>query len=311
MADHFGTHKGDLTGLSRQPQFTPTRGEVKGGPQRSRQKERTSSQKGPLRHLYELPLIGNAQREIQYLTLPEIRAIHHQLIADYDKSPDPIDAGERDGGNVLEAASMRPHTAVGSRLKYPTVEMAAAALLHSLIQDHPFHDGNKRTGIVSCLVFLDKNNYVFNGTDTDLFETAVALARHELVDGERSSDYDDREMGKLAGWVKSKSRKIAKGSKNMQWKDLKGILRTYGCEFEKRRGNKIVVRRDGRQVNVGARNDGAEIDRSTIQKIRKDLDLLEEDGVDEEVFFYGAPRIEGFINQYRKTLDDLAAYDRS
>lgn len=61
---------------------------------------------------------------------------------------------------------------------------------------------------------------------------------------------------------------------------------------------------------MGARNDGAEIDRATVQKIRRDLDLLEEHGVDEEVFFYGAPRIDEFINKYRKTLDDLAAYDR-
>ena len=165
---------------------------------------------------------------------------------------------------------------------------------------------------MSCLVFLDKNNYVFAGTDEDLFDTVIALAKHDLVEGDRrSSDYDDREMGKLAGWIKSNSRKIAKGTKNLKWKDLRAILRDYGCTVERRPGNKIVIRRGSRQANVGARNDGAEIDRASIQKIRKDLDLLEEHGVDEEVFFYGAPRIDEFINKYRKTLDDLAAYDRS
>ena len=237
--DDVGIQRTDPPQLSRDTQPTATTDEVKGGPRQSRQRERRSMQKGPLRHHYELPLIGNTPREIKHVTLPEIRAIHNQLLQDYAKGSDPIDVGERDNGTILEAAARRPHTSVADHLKYPTIEMAAAALLHALVQDHPFLDGNKRTGIVSCLVFLDKNKHVFEGTDTDLFETVVALAKHELVTGERrSAEYDDREMGGLAGWIKAKSRKIARGTKNMKWKDLRGILRSYGCTFERRSGNK-------------------------------------------------------------------------
>lgn len=53
------------------------------------------------------------------------------------------------------------------------------------------------------------------------------------------------------------------------------------------------------------------MDRKVIADIRKDLGLTEADGIDSDTFFYGAPGIsEGFINEYRKTLDDLAAFDR-
>ena len=106
-----------------------------------------------------------AQREwtpkpLAYLDLHHVRAIYGQLAEDYVQSADPIDFGERDQGRILESAVSRPKTSAYGELKYPTVETAAAALLHAMIQNHPFLDGNKRTAIVSFLVFLDRNSYI-------------------------------------------------------------------------------------------------------------------------------------------------------
>ena len=45
---------------------------------------------------------------------------------------------------------MRPQTGLGTIDKYPTIEQKAAALLHSLIKNHAFHNGNKRTALVAA-----------------------------------------------------------------------------------------------------------------------------------------------------------------
>src|SRR5258708_1626270 len=74
-----------------------------------------------------------------------VLVIHNQLVRDFAESGDPIDPpGIRDRGELLESALSRPQTSIGTTLKYPTIEMAAAALLHALVHNHPFHNGNKR-----------------------------------------------------------------------------------------------------------------------------------------------------------------------
>lgn len=78
-----------------------------------------------------------------YLTLPEVLAIHADLIERYGGSP-----GLRDPG-VLEAALFRPQTGY-----YADLIEEAAALWESLAQNHPFIDGNKRTAFAAMYAFL-------------------------------------------------------------------------------------------------------------------------------------------------------------
>ena len=76
---------------------------------------------------------GQERNNIKYLTGDDVRTIHHELVVEFDSGTDPIDPpGVRDE-NLLESALSRPHTSMGQTKKYPSVEMAAAALLHSLI----------------------------------------------------------------------------------------------------------------------------------------------------------------------------------
>ena len=81
-----------------------------------------------------------------YLTVVEVLAIHADQIARYGGAD-----GVRDRG-LLEAALYRPQTGYCADL----IE-EAAALWESLAQNHPFIDGNKRTGTVDALLFLDLN----------------------------------------------------------------------------------------------------------------------------------------------------------
>jgi death-on-curing protein len=81
-----------------------------------------------------------------YLTVADILAIHAILLKRYGGAD-----GVRDAG-ALEAAAFRPQSGY-----YADVTQEACALLESLLINHPFVDGNKRTAFAACDVFLRVN----------------------------------------------------------------------------------------------------------------------------------------------------------
>ena len=83
-----------------------------------------------------------------YPTLHEVLAIHAEAIKVYGGSN-----GVRDIG-AIEAALFRPQSGY-----YADIIEEAAALMESLLINHPFVDGNKRVAFASCHVFLDINGY--------------------------------------------------------------------------------------------------------------------------------------------------------
>ena len=87
-----------------------------------------------------------------YLTIAEVIAIHQHLIEEYGGIQ-----GLRDQG-ALEAAIFRPLTGY-----YHDLSEEAAALLESLVNNHPFLDGNKRVGFAAAHTFL-----LLNGFDLDV-----------------------------------------------------------------------------------------------------------------------------------------------
>jgi death-on-curing protein len=85
----------------------------------------------------------------------------------------------RDGGG-LEAAIARPQATFGGEDLYPDLAAKAAALLHSLVMNHPFVDGNKRAGAMAAELFLHVNDNDLEASDDALFELTLATARGEL-----------------------------------------------------------------------------------------------------------------------------------
>ncbi|MFG1916310.1 type II toxin-antitoxin system death-on-curing family toxin [Micromonospora sp. NPDC048898] len=70
-----------------------------------------------------------------------------------------IGVGIRDAG-LVESAVARPQTSVFGEDAYPDLWTKAAALLHSLVNNHPFVDGNKRIGWIVAVAFLLQNHAV-------------------------------------------------------------------------------------------------------------------------------------------------------
>jgi death-on-curing protein len=120
---------------------------------------------------------------IRYLSLSEVLTLHAELLATSGGA-----AGVRDLGRVQAALAQPAATFDGVEL-YPTIVSKAAALGFSLIQGHPFIDGNKRIGHAAMEVFL-----ILNG-----LEIAASVDEQERLVLDVASGQLSRDG--FAGWL--------------------------------------------------------------------------------------------------------------
>jgi len=77
---------------------------------------------------------------------------------------------------LLDSAAARPRASAFAEDAYPTIELKAAALLHSLARNHPLVDGNKRLSWLAVVVFLDLNDYEVTLSDEEAFQLVKDVA---------------------------------------------------------------------------------------------------------------------------------------
>lgn len=110
--------------------------------------------------------------DVEYLDLDDVIGLASALLGD----PPPI----RDLG-LLASAVARPQATVFGEDAYPDVLTKAAALLHSLVKNHPLIDGNKRLGWMACAVFLEVNGLPASGaTNDDVYDFVMEVAAGNL-----------------------------------------------------------------------------------------------------------------------------------
>jgi len=113
-------------------------------------------------------------RRLAWVTREECLAIHEMLLAQHGGL-----AGARDEG-LLESALARPRNlrAYGS----PALAELAASYAAGIILNHPFFDGNKRTGFMVAAVFLEVNGWVLTATEESVVEHTLGLAAGKIKD---------------------------------------------------------------------------------------------------------------------------------
>lgn len=107
---------------------------------------------------------------MNYLTAEQILFLHARLVAETGGLH-----GVRDL-SMLESAAARPKATFGEKDLYPDIFTKAAALLDSLINDHPFVGGNKRTGIAAAALFLRRNGYHLKAEAVELENFTLSVA---------------------------------------------------------------------------------------------------------------------------------------
>lgn len=111
-----------------------------------------------------------------YLTAQQILFLHARLVAETGGSH-----GVRDLSMLLSALG-KPEASYDKQDLYPDLFIKSAALMDSLIRNHPFMDGNKRTGIAASALFLRTNGFQLNATNTELeiFTLQVDQSEHTI-----------------------------------------------------------------------------------------------------------------------------------
>ena len=108
-----------------------------------------------------------------WLDEAETLVFHERLLALHGGS-----GGVRDRG-LLQAALARPrqHAAYGGA---PDIPHLAAIYTDGIVKSHPFVDGNKRTGFLLGILFLELNGYIFEASQADAANAVVGLAAGEI-----------------------------------------------------------------------------------------------------------------------------------
>ncbi len=92
---------------------------------------------------------------------------------------EPVGPGELRDSGLLSSAVARPfQTAFGGEI-YKTICGKAAALFHSLIANHPFQNGNKRTAVLALHTFLTANDYLLFLVPNEMYDLAKATATYK------------------------------------------------------------------------------------------------------------------------------------
>jgi death-on-curing protein len=120
-----------------------------------------------------------------YLTAEQVLFIHYRLVNETGG-----EHGIRDMG-LLESAVARPKATFDDQELYSDIFEKTSALMESLVNNHPFMDGNKRTGIACAVLFLRQNGVVFNAKSSEVENFTLQVAKSEL------------ERGDIAEWFKA------------------------------------------------------------------------------------------------------------
>ena len=110
---------------------------------------------------------------VEYLSAEDLVELARRLLGD----PPPI----RDVG-LLGAAAARPQASAFGEDAYPDIWTKAAALLHSVVNNHPLIDGNKRLGWLATAVFLELNDAsVSTATNDAVYDLVMTVASTDLT----------------------------------------------------------------------------------------------------------------------------------
>lgn len=120
------------------------------------------------------------------ISLEETLLIHELAIEKFGGA-----VGVRDL-SLLESAIQRPYSTFDQQELYPNPATKASSIIESIVKNHPFADGNKRTGYILMRLLLLKSNLDINATENEKYEFVIKIAEGKL-------DFDE-----IKSWIEDK-----------------------------------------------------------------------------------------------------------
>lgn len=209
--------------------------------------------------------------------------------------------GPKDIG-LLSSAVSRQLASAGGAFVYTDFWDVASSLIFGLINDHPFHDGNKRTAFLSSVFFMMEHGYVPSVEITQVEDFTVEIADYKRANGRHMT------VSEIAPKFKTMFRKQDnRMSYLVTFNELQQLLNSHGCSIGNPSGNYInVYSGETRVSQIGFPGWSKEVSRNAISTVRKSTGLLPENGIDAQVFFKGADPLSKLIGAYEEPLKRLA-----
>jgi death-on-curing protein len=223
--------------------------------------------------------------------------------------------------NLLHSALYRQVAEFKGKPKWSDRIDVCASLMYGLIQNHPFHDANKRTAFLTALLHLQKigRTPTVDGQEFEDFTVAIAdhnLEKHPYYD-RTSGAKEDRDVATISKFLRRNSREIDLRHSRITYKRLKAILAPHGLTLAHPQHNRIDLMRikDGAGMDLDSPKRLARIGFHswTIQVSPKDINIVRSaahmeltDGYDSQSFFHGVETPLQLIQKYRDPLERLA-----
>lgn len=263
--------------------------------------------------------------------MADVIEIHERLVEDAANSDDPISPPGIKNEGLLESAIARQFSGYDGVYKYSDPIANAASLCYGICSNHPLHNGNKRTALVSLMCHLDKNGFTFSdrATQDNLYAFMLNVASHNIVPKKKrhgANDISDIEIEEMTRWIKRKTRKIQKGERNLSYPEFEKILRDHGVYFENHAKNYVDVvmyRKETRRKGIFGLG-GEEVveikekianipywpnrtvGKKLVKSVRNQAGLTATNGIDSALFYGTETKPDEFIQKYKKTLSKLA-----
>jgi len=129
---------------------------------------------------------------VKVFTVRQVLILHERMIQKYGGS-----SGVRDMG-MLESAVGRPFATFGGEDLYPDVFMKAGAFTQSIVKNHPFIDGNKRTAFSGTIVFLLASGVIVSAGTNQIVKFMLRVANENLS------------VDEIAAWLKKHTTNVSK-----------------------------------------------------------------------------------------------------
>jgi len=235
---------------------------------------------------------------------PDVLQVHDELVTLFAYAGDPIEPpGVRDM-NLLESACLRPRTSLGGTDKYNSLNEKSAALFHSLVKNHPFHNGNKRTALATLLTTLAKNDRRFIVTigDDDVYDMVVAVTADAFADPKIGLDADSV-VKQLSWWIQYRT--IARRAKPspMSTKDFLESCSDAGATVKKSGPSYVVSYHKSVRISQST----TELPGSIVRQYLREIGLTETlAGIGIDEFQDGIFNDRGEINRFMAVLRRLA-----
>lgn len=273
---------------------------------------------------------------MEFLSSEELTKIHEALVNHFANQSDPISPPGVRSHSLLESALSRQYCGFDGRYKYPNPNNNAATLLYGLCMDHPFHNGNKRTALVATLVHLEKNHRIPTRVSHDEFyDLVLNLAKHTVHEFCRTearsilkdkrdpiSPTSDEEVLIIGKWLEYRTRPVKLSEHPITFRQLRRILLGFKCEIGPPKSSFINITRiieipqkvwflnrtkkETLKTQIAYAGEGTTLGVDTIKKVRRDLKLDSDGGIDSEIFYETQEITDRLLNQYQKLLKRLA-----